>query len=106
MTTTSANWDKLMERFGSGRDRSSTVGEAVQEHVDQAMRTWLYSSIVWLTIVDLFGLILALELISHNLFEGIPYLLFSRIRPLHVNGVIFAWLSMMYGGRCFTLFPD
>ena len=105
MTTTSANWDKLTERFGSARDRSSSVGEAVQEHADQATRTWLYSAIVWLTIVDLFGLILALELISPNLFEGIPYLLFSRIRPLHVNGVIFAWLSMMYWGALFYFVP-
>ena len=90
MSVTVEHWDRLTRRFGSPRDRVSNVGEAVQEHTDQATRIWLYSSIVWLTIVDLFGLILALELISPNLFGGIPWLLFSRIRPLHVNGVIFA----------------
>lgn len=105
MTATSARWQRLLERFGSGRERSSTVGEAVQEHSDQATLVWLYSSIVWLTVVDLFGLILALELISPNLFGGIPWLLFSRIRPLHVNGVIFAWLSMMYWGSLFYMVP-
>ncbi|MFN2173257.1 MAG: hypothetical protein ACK2UF_17675, partial [Candidatus Promineifilaceae bacterium] len=86
MTTESATWDKLLLRFGSAKDRASGVGEAVQEHEDQASRTWLFSAIVWLTIVDTFGLILALELISPNLFAGVPWLLFSRIRPLHVNG--------------------
>jgi cbb3-type cytochrome c oxidase subunit I len=105
MTTESATWDKLLLRFGSAKDRASSVGEAVQEHEDQASRIWLLSAIVWLTIVDTFGLILALELISPNLFAGIPWLLFSRIRPLHVNGVIFAWLSMMYWGALFYMVP-
>ncbi|MCB8981438.1 MAG: cbb3-type cytochrome c oxidase subunit I, partial [Ardenticatenaceae bacterium] len=105
MTSAGKTWDQLLYRFGSARDRSSTVGLAVQEHTDEAAKIWLYSSIVWLTIVDLFGLILALELISPNLFAGIPWLLFSRIRPLHVNGVIFAWLSMMYWGALFYMIP-
>lgn len=105
MTSAGKTWNQLLYRFGSGRDRSSSVGMAVQEHSDEAAKIWLYSSIVWLTIVDLFGLILALELISPNLFDGIPWLLFSRIRPLHVNGVIFVWLSMMYWGAVFYMLP-
>jgi len=105
MSTTLNPAERLLQRFGSPRDRTSTVGQAVQEHTDQATKVWLCSSIVWLTIVDLFGLILALELISPNLFAGIPWLLFSRIRPLHVNGVIFAWLSMMYWGALFYMIP-
>ena len=105
MAITSANWEKLIRRFGSARDRASTVGEAYQEHTDSATRVWLYSSVVWLTVVDLFGLILATELISPNVFEGIPWLVFSRIRPLHVNGVIFPWLSMMYWGALFYMVP-
>lgn len=105
MSSDSMTWDRLIRRFGSARDRVSSVGLAVQEHTDRATRIWLYSAIVWLTIVDLFGLILALELISPNLFANIPWLLFSRIRPLHVNGVIFAWLSMMYWGALFYMVP-
>ena len=66
MTTESVTWERLLQRFGSPRDRASGVGEAVQEHEDLASRTWLFSAIVWLTIVDTFGLILALELISPN----------------------------------------
>jgi len=105
MSAATERWDRLVRRFGSPRDRATTVGQAVQEHDDSAVKIWLYSSIFWLTIVDLFGLTLALELISPNLFAGIPYLLFSRIRPLHVNGVIFAWLSMMYWGMIFYVLP-
>ncbi|MCB9149110.1 MAG: cbb3-type cytochrome c oxidase subunit I [Caldilineaceae bacterium] len=105
MTTTSQPWNRLIQRFGSPRERTSTVGQAIQEFDDSAARLWLYSSIVWLTIVDLFGLILALELISPNLFAGVPWLLFGRVRPLHVNGVIFPWLSMMYWGALFYMIP-
>jgi cbb3-type cytochrome c oxidase subunit I len=105
MSTTLNPSERLLQRFGSPRDRTSTVGQAVQAHTDQATKVWLYSSVVWLTIVDLFGLILALELISPNLFAGVPWLLFSRVRPLHVNGVIFAWLSMMYWGALFYMIP-
>src|SRR5437763_16834293 len=63
---------------------------------DLAARHWILSSIVWLTVVDLFGLVLATEFVTPEAFGGISWLSFSRIRPSHVNGVIFAWLSMMY----------
>ena len=36
---------------------------------------------------------------------SIPWLSFSRIRPAHVNGVILAWLSMMYFGALFYMLP-
>lgn len=96
---------QLVRRFGSAQQHLFTVGEIVTSYPDQAVRIWLYSSIFWLTIVDLFGLILAIELINPNIFGGIPWLLFGRIRPLHVNGVIFAWLSMMYWGALFYMIP-
>ena len=81
------------------------MGEGIRHYSDQAARIWLFSAIVWLTIVDLDGLIMANELVTPNLFGGIPWLLFSRIRPIHVNGVIFAWLSMMYFGAIFYILP-
>ncbi|MEP6978609.1 MAG: hypothetical protein ABI948_11200, partial [Thermoleophilia bacterium] len=70
---------------------------------DRAARHWLLSSIIWLTIVDLFGLVLATEFISPEAFGGISWLTFSRIRPSHVNGVILAWLTMMYFGALFYM---
>src|SRR2546430_530716 len=72
---------------------------------DRAARHWLLSSIVWLTVVDLFGLVLATEFVSPEAFGGISWLTFSRIRPSHVNGVILAWLTMMYFGALFYMLP-
>jgi cbb3-type cytochrome oxidase subunit 1 len=50
---------------------------------DGAARHWLLSSIVWLTVVDLFGLVLATEFVTPEAFGGISWLSFSRIRPAH-----------------------
>lgn len=105
MTDTLGTSKSIFRRFGSEIEDFTHVGVAVQEHVDDSPRIWLYSAVFWLTVVDLFGLILALELISPNLFGGIGQLSFGRIRPLHVNGVIFAWLSMMYWGALFYMVP-
>ena len=81
------------------------AGESVVEYDNSAAKIWLFSSIFWLTFVDLVGLTMATELVTPNLFGGIPWLLFSRIRPIHVNGVIFAWLSSMYFGGIFYVLP-
>src|SRR5256714_4312964 len=72
---------------------------------DGAAKHWILSSIIWLTVVDLFGLVLATEFVSPEAFGGISWLQFSRIRPSHVNGVILAWLSMMYFGALFYMLP-
>ena len=72
---------------------------------DQAAKHWFLSSIVWLTVVDLFGLVLATEFVTPEAFGGISWLSFSRVRPSHVNGVILAWLTMMYFGALFYMLP-
>jgi cbb3-type cytochrome oxidase subunit 1 len=72
---------------------------------DGAAKHWILSSIIWLTVVDLFGLVLATEFVTPEAFGGISWLSFSRIRPAHVNGVILAWLTMMYFGALFYMLP-
>src|SRR4029453_7958771 len=72
---------------------------------DRAARHWIISSIVWLTIVDLGGLVLSTEFVSPEAFGGISWLSFSRVRQEHVNGVILAWLTMMYFGAIFYILP-
>ena len=72
---------------------------------DRAARHWILSAIFWLTVVDLFGLVLATEFVTPEAFGGISWLSFSRIRPSHVSGVILAWLTMMYFGALFYMLP-
>src|SRR5438034_5934840 len=80
-------------------------GERRSLFPDGAAKHWLLSSIIWLTVVDLFGLVLATEFVTPEAFGGISWLSFSRVRPAHVNGVILAWLTMMYFGALFYMLP-
>ncbi len=98
-----ANGAAELERFTDSR--IAEVGEAPVQHSDRAVRWWIFGSIFWLSFVDLVGLTMAIELVSPNFFGGVPWLLFSRIRPIHVNGVIFAWLTTMYWGAAFYMVP-
>src|SRR6266540_2130839 len=72
---------------------------------DRAARHWLLAAVVWLTVVDLMGLVLATQFVTPEAFGGVSWLAFSRIRPSHVNGVILAWLTMMYFGALFYMLP-
>ncbi len=70
-----------------------------------ASRNFLYSAILWLTIADFVGLIAATEMISPDFLAGIPWFVFGRMRQMHVNGVLFLWLSMAQVGAFFYIVP-
>ena len=80
---------------------------------DTSVRHFMIASIAWGIIGMLVGLLCAtqlswwqmngkiLEMVSFGLFksEGVPYLTFGRLRPLHTNAVIFAFVgNMMFAG--------
>ncbi len=99
---------KAVTRFGWLERLLPTAQVVSREELrdgDRAALWWLVSGVVWLTIVDLFGLIIATELVAPQTFAGIEFLTFPRMRILHVNGVIFAWLSAMYWGAIFFMLP-
>jgi cytochrome c oxidase cbb3-type subunit I/II len=57
------------------------------------VKKFAIASIVFGVIGMLVGIILAVQLIWPDLNGGIPYLTFGRIRPLHTNAVIFAFVG-------------
>lgn len=77
----------------------------VRAYADRATKVWLYSSLFWIVFLTLAGLTIATELVTPNLFSGIPYLEFGRVRPIHVNTAILGWLTMMYFGGAFYVLP-
>jgi len=97
--------ERLHQTFGSGAEGVTGITGVVYEHADHASRIWLASSVFWFIVVTTFGLIIATELAVPETFAGIPWLLFSRVRPSHVEGVIYAWLTMMYWGAIFYFTP-
>ncbi|MBX2814500.1 MAG: cytochrome-c oxidase, cbb3-type subunit I [Saprospiraceae bacterium] len=57
------------------------------------VRKFAYASLVFGVIGMLVGLLLALQLVFPELNFGISYTSFGRIRPLHTNAVIFAFVG-------------
>jgi cbb3-type cytochrome c oxidase subunit I len=60
---------------------------------NSASANFMLTAALWLIVGVLMGLTLALQFVFPDLFRGIPWLVFSRLRQAHTNTVMFAWLS-------------
>ena len=68
--------------------------EMQQFHYDnKIVKNFLYATMVWGVVGMLVGLLLAFMFIFPNLTDGISWLSFGRLRPLHTNAVIFAFVG-------------
>jgi cbb3-type cytochrome c oxidase subunit I len=70
-----------------------------------AVKLFLYSAVFWLLVADFIGLVASLQFINPQWSENVSYLTFGRLRPIHVNGVLFGWLSMAQVGAAFYMIP-
>ena len=63
-------------------------------HYDnKIVRNFAWATTVWGIVGMLVGLIIATQLFWPELNLGISYLTFGRLRPLHTNAVIFAFVG-------------
>lgn len=70
------------------------MAQVEQFHYDNAIvKKFAFASLIWGVVGMLVGLWLALELVFPALNFNVPWLTFSRIRPLHTNAVIFAFVG-------------
>lgn len=60
---------------------------------NQIVKKFINATIFWGLIGMSVGLLLAFLFLFPNLTEGIPWLSFGRLRPLHTNAVIFAFVG-------------
>lgn len=60
---------------------------------NKIVKLFLYATVLWGVVGMLVGLLLALMFVFPNLTEGISWLSFGRLRPLHTNAVIFAFVG-------------
>lgn len=89
----------LMELDQSLSDRSPTRWQ------DIAACTWLFSGVFWMLVTMSFGMIEAIKLIYPHFLGGVSQVTFGRLRPVHVNGVLFGWLSMAIIGGYLYMIP-
>ncbi|EAZ94897.1 cytochrome c oxidase, cbb3-type [Flavobacteria bacterium BAL38] len=71
---------------------------------NKIVRNFIYASIVFGVVGMLVGLILAFLFLFPNLTSGISFLSFGRLRPLHTNAVIFAFVgNAMFAGVYYSM---
>jgi cbb3-type cytochrome c oxidase subunit I len=72
---------------------------------DSTSVNFMLTAALWLVLGVSMGLILALEFVFPDLFRGVSWLVFSRLRQAHTNTVMFAWLSGGMMGLWFYIVP-
>ena len=83
--------------------RGKFTGIDLDEVVDwPVVRTWLYWGMFWLIVTPSIGVALS-SLFNFPDYLG-PHPPSGRLRPVHVNGVIFGAFSTLFIGECYYLF--
>jgi cytochrome c oxidase cbb3-type subunit I/II len=83
----------------SAPNRDESVSKTVIEFDDQIVRQFLIAAIGWGLVGMLVGVIIATQLAWWQANFNLPYLTFGRLRPLHTNAAIFAFVgNMMFAG--------
>ena len=77
---------------------NTTLTKATIEFDDRIVRYFMWASIIWGLVGMLAGVFVAAQLNFHELNLA-SWLSFGRLRPLHTNAVIFAFVgNMMFAG--------
>ena len=71
---------------------------------NRIVRNFIIASIIFAIVGMLVGVIIAIQLYAPALNLGIPYTSFGRLRPLHTNAVIFAFVgNAIFAGIYYSL---
>jgi cytochrome c oxidase cbb3-type subunit 1 len=80
-----------LEPFGATAPRTAAGAAVRVEYNDRVVRQFALMTVVWGIVGMLVGVIIAAQLLFPALNFDIPWLTYSRLRPLHTNAVIFAF---------------
>lgn len=70
---------------------------------NKIVKNFIYATILWGLVGMTVGLLLAFMFLFPNLTDGISWLSFGRLRPLHTNAVIFAFVgNAMFAGTYYS----
>ncbi len=69
------------------------------------IRRWLAWGFVWLMIFPTVGVIVSTKFTYPEFLGNTPWLTFGRLRPIHVNGVIWGAFSTLFLGLCHYIVP-
>src|SRR5512139_3335508 len=63
------------------------------QYDNKIVKYFTYATMLWGIVVMLAGLLIALQLVFPVLGMELPYTSFGRVRPVHTNAVIFAFVG-------------
>ena len=66
----------------------------------ELIKGWLLWGFVWVLLAPTLGVIISTKFTYPEFLEGVAALTFGRLRPIHVNGVIFGTFSTLFIGLC------
>ncbi len=72
---------------------------------DSVAKYWLYAATVWFPIFVIFGMIMAIKFFVPTFLVDSAFDTFGRIRPAHVNGLLFGFLSSGLIGAMYYVAP-
>jgi cytochrome c oxidase cbb3-type subunit 1 len=88
------------------RAAEATHFPGLDELVDRSLvRLWLYWGLFWLMFTPSLGVTMSAMFNFPDYLGTTLELTFGRIRPMHVNGVIFGAFSTLFFGLCYYLVP-
>ncbi|MBL8214126.1 MAG: cbb3-type cytochrome c oxidase subunit I [Bryobacterales bacterium] len=82
---------------------STTAGAAV--HTDTTAKWFLLSAVGYFFIVGIVAIMIAAKFVWPEMLGNIAALSYGRLRPLHVNGMLFGWLLAADMGLVYYLVP-
>jgi cytochrome c oxidase cbb3-type subunit I len=88
----------------SSRVQAQAQASAVV-HEDTTAKWFLISSILYFVIVGVIAVTIAAKFVWPSLLGSVQYLTYGRLRPLHVNGMLFGWLLAADMALTFFLIP-
>jgi len=82
----------------------STAEESII-HGNQSAKAFTLTSALWFAFATTFGMIAAGYLIAPDFMANIEYIHFGRVRPMHVNAVLFGFVTPGLVAMAFYYLP-
>lgn len=84
---------------------AESAASAAVVHTDTTAKWFLISSVLYFFIVGIIAVTIAAKFVWPQLLGSVQYLTYGRLRPLHVNGMLFGWLLAADMGLTYFLVP-
>src|SRR5437870_13403750 len=108
MTTCSAGTATILSENGGGA-QEARYPRSVTQNDDlinaDLVRKWLVSGLAWLLLFPSIGVLVSTKFNYPEFLGDTAWLTFGRLRPIHVNGVIWGAFSTIFIGLCHYIVP-